>query len=82
MFHFSLRSKHKKLKDTMKFPEELSTKIDVRRVNMKVIKSWAEQRVNELLGMEDEVVVEMYVRPFLPVVSLPYRLIASNQFIE
>lgn len=54
---FPCRSKNQKLLKQMKFPEELSTKVDPKRVNMKVIKDWVGKRVIQLLGFEDDVVV-------------------------
>ncbi|KAG9325428.1 hypothetical protein KVV02_004741 [Mortierella alpina] len=50
--------KHKKLLRSMHFPPEFSQKIDMKKVNLKVIKGWMAQRVSQLLGIEDEVVVE------------------------
>ena len=41
----------------MKFPEELQVKIDTRKVHKEVIKVWYTNRVTELLGFEDEVVI-------------------------
>lgn len=42
----------------MKFEEVLTTKVDLAKVKMDVIKPWITKRVYELLGMEDDVVVE------------------------
>ncbi|KAG0253338.1 hypothetical protein BG011_006423 [Mortierella polycephala] len=50
--------KQKKLLRSMNFPPEFNQKIDMKKVNLKVIKGWMAQRVNQLLGIEDEVVVE------------------------
>ncbi|KAI7816509.1 PWI domain-containing protein [Gamsiella multidivaricata] len=50
--------KQKKLLRSMNFPSEFSQKVDMKKVNMKVIKGWMAQRVSQLLGIEDEVVVE------------------------
>ncbi|KAF9951643.1 hypothetical protein BGZ70_000902 [Mortierella alpina] len=50
--------KHKKLLRSMHFPPEFNQKIDMKKVNLKVIKGWMAQRVSQLLGIEDEVVVE------------------------
>ncbi|KAF9118915.1 hypothetical protein BGX30_004211 [Mortierella sp. GBA39] len=50
--------KHKKMLKSMNFPPEFSQKVDMKKVNMKVIKDWMEERVIQLLGIEDEVVVE------------------------
>ncbi|KAG0282502.1 hypothetical protein BGZ96_000414 [Linnemannia gamsii] len=50
--------KHKKMLKTMNFPPEFNQKIDMKKVNMDLIKDWMAQRVIQLLGIEDEVVVE------------------------
>lgn len=51
------RSKEKKLLRTMKFPKEYELKVDLTRVNWEVMKVWIAQRVTELLGMEDDVLI-------------------------
>ncbi|KAI6182419.1 Serine arginine repetitive matrix protein [Aphelenchoides bicaudatus] len=50
--------KEKKLLKQMKFENSLETKIDVKRVNIEVIKPWIAAKINALLGMEDDVVTE------------------------
>ncbi|KAF9127016.1 hypothetical protein BG015_004607 [Linnemannia schmuckeri] len=50
--------KHKQMLKSMKFPPEFNQKVDMKKVNMKVIKDWMAERVIQLLGIEDEVVVE------------------------
>lgn len=42
---------------TMKFPKEYSLKVDVTKVNWEIMKEWSAQRVTQLLGMEDEVLI-------------------------
>lgn len=49
--------KEKKLMKTMKFPKEYSLKVDVTKVNWEIMKEWSAQRVTQLLGMEDEVLI-------------------------
>ncbi|CAG9467447.1 unnamed protein product [Pedinophyceae sp. YPF-701] len=57
--------KMKRLKKSMKFPSELSQKVDVRRVRMEVIREWVERRITELLGgLEDDFLIE-YIQSFL-----------------
>ncbi|KAG0320593.1 hypothetical protein BGZ97_013153 [Linnemannia gamsii] len=53
--------KHKKMLKSMNFPPEFNQKVDMKKVNMKVIKDWMAERVIQLLGIEDEVVVEYAV---------------------
>ena len=50
-------SKEKKLLKSMKFPKEYEIKVDLKKVNWEVMKTWIAQRVTELLGVEDEVLV-------------------------
>mmetsp|Transcript_118018 Transcript_118018/g.252058 ORF Transcript_118018/g.252058 Transcript_118018/m.252058 type:complete len:211 (+) Transcript_118018:128-760(+) len=48
----------KKLAKEGRFPEHFSRKVDITKVSMEVIKPWIAQRITELMGFEDEVVVE------------------------
>ncbi|KAH7886894.1 hypothetical protein F5I97DRAFT_1927183 [Phlebopus sp. FC_14] len=50
--------KELKLLKTMKFPPEFDKKVDMKKVNLTVIKPWIAKKVTELVGFEDEVVVE------------------------
>ncbi|KAJ8516754.1 hypothetical protein ONZ45_g5969 [Pleurotus djamor] len=50
--------KELKLLKSMKFPPEFDKKVDMRKVNLEVIRPWAAKKVTELVGFEDEVVVE------------------------
>ncbi|TFA98574.1 Serine/arginine repetitive matrix protein 1 [Trichoderma ghanense] len=46
------------LKST-KFPPEFSQKVDMQKVNLQVIKKWIANRISEILGNEDDVVIEL-----------------------
>ncbi|EJD45432.1 PWI domain-containing protein [Auricularia subglabra TFB-10046 SS5] len=50
--------KELKLLKTLKFPPEFDKKVDMRKVNLQVIRPWIAKRVVELSGFEDEVVIE------------------------
>jgi serine/arginine repetitive matrix protein 1 len=50
--------KEQKLLKTMQFPASFSKKVDFSKVNLAVLRPWIEQRIEELLGFEDEVVVD------------------------
>ncbi|RKP35157.1 PWI domain-containing protein [Dimargaris cristalligena] len=50
--------KQKKLRKTTEFPAEFNTKVNLRKVNMTVIRPWVTQQITEHLGFEDEVVIE------------------------
>ncbi|KZV99500.1 PWI domain-containing protein [Exidia glandulosa HHB12029] len=50
--------KERKLLKTLKFPPEFDKKVDLRKVNLPIIRPWIAKRVVELVGIEDEVVVE------------------------
>lgn len=51
-------NKQKKLLKQLKFAECLDKKVDMTKVNLEVIKPWITQRVTEILGFEDDVVIE------------------------
>ncbi|CAO3666615.1 hypothetical protein G6F70_003266 [Rhizopus microsporus] len=51
-------NKEKKLLKTMSFPPEFDKKVDMKKVNLDVIRPWIANKVTELLGFEDEVVAD------------------------
>ncbi|KAI8364556.1 PWI domain-containing protein, partial [Blakeslea trispora] len=61
-------NKEKKLLKSMSFPPEFDQKVrlhshsfycvDMKKVNLDVIKPWISNRITELLGLEDEVVID------------------------
>jgi len=53
--------KEAKLLRTTKFPAEFSQKVDMRKVNLAVMRPWMVKEVTKLIGFEDEVVVEYAV---------------------
>ncbi|VDL75702.1 unnamed protein product [Nippostrongylus brasiliensis] len=50
--------KEKKLLKQMKFEDTLDRKINMDKINLDVIKPWITMRINEILGIEDDVVIE------------------------
>ncbi|KAL8225244.1 hypothetical protein R6Q57_017801 [Mikania cordata] len=50
-------NKHVKLLKSFKFPPELENLVDMTKVKMDVMRPWIAQRVTELLGFEDEVLI-------------------------
>ncbi|GFF37486.1 hypothetical protein IFM61606_00280 [Aspergillus udagawae] len=48
----------KLLKQT-KFPPEFSRKVDMKKVNIEVMKKWIAGKISEILGNEDDVVIEL-----------------------
>ncbi|KAF9293945.1 hypothetical protein BGZ74_011483 [Mortierella antarctica] len=50
--------KHQKLMRSMKFPKVYSQKVDMKKVSVEVIRGWMVRRIRELLGIDDEVVIE------------------------
>ncbi|KAL8997322.1 MAG: hypothetical protein Q9188_006357 [Gyalolechia gomerana] len=48
----------KLLKQT-KFPPEFSQKVDMKKVNVEVMKKWIAGKISEILGSEDDVVIEL-----------------------
>merc|ERR1719265_3063121 len=41
-----------------RFPEHYSTKVDINKVSMDVLKPWITRRITELLGFEDDIVID------------------------
>jgi len=50
--------KQKKLIHSMNFPTEFDIKVDIKKVNLPVIKPWIAEKVVELLGFEDDILVD------------------------
>lgn len=51
----------RRLEASKSFPASFNQKVDLRKVQLQVIKPWIENRVQELLGFEDDVVSEYVV---------------------
>lgn len=58
--------KGKKYLKATTFPASFSEKVDLRKVNVTVFRPWVVKRTEEMLGFEDEVVVEFVVRALFP----------------
>ncbi|EFE32702.1 uncharacterized protein ARB_00527 [Trichophyton benhamiae CBS 112371] len=48
-----------KLLKTTKFPPEFAKKVDMTKVNIEVMKKWIAERISDILGNEDDVVIEL-----------------------
>ncbi|KAJ5111432.1 hypothetical protein N7532_001967 [Penicillium argentinense] len=48
----------KLLKQT-KFPPEFNQKVDMKKLHIEVMKKWISERISEILGHEDDIVVEL-----------------------
>ena len=48
----------KKLMKTMKFAPNLDKKVDMEKVNLDTVKPWVTSKVTDMLGFEDDVVIE------------------------
>ncbi|KAL9127300.1 MAG: hypothetical protein Q9217_003787 [Psora testacea] len=48
-----------KLLKSTKFPAEFSQKVDMKKVNVEVMKKWIAGKISEILGSEDDVVIEL-----------------------
>jgi serine/arginine repetitive matrix protein 1 len=57
------RFSNKELKELkrMKFPPEFNEKVDLKKVKFEVIKPWISKRIGELLGFEDDVVINFVI---------------------
>jgi len=77
-------NKEKKLMASMKFPTEYSTKVDMKKVTLDVIKPWIAQQITKLLGFEDEVLIG-YVYGLLEEKQFPdpkYLQVSITGFLE
>lgn len=54
-----MTSVDQKLLRQTKFPVEFNQKVDMKKVNLEVIKKWIAGRISEVLGFEDDVVTEL-----------------------
>ncbi|KAK4698178.1 serine/arginine repetitive matrix protein 1, partial [Lecanoromycetidae sp. Uapishka_2] len=48
-----------KLLKSTKFPPEFSQKVDMKKVNVEVMKKWIAGKISDILGNEDDVVIEL-----------------------
>ncbi|KAJ5886892.1 uncharacterized protein N7473_009566 [Penicillium subrubescens] len=48
-----------KLLKKTKFPPEFNRKVDMTKLNIEVMKKWINKRISEILGNEDDVVIEL-----------------------
>ncbi|KAI9778600.1 MAG: hypothetical protein M1839_007993 [Geoglossum umbratile] len=48
-----------KLLRQTKFPQEFNQKVDMKKVNLEVMKKWIAGKISEILGSEDDVVIEL-----------------------
>lgn len=44
---------------TTKFPPEFNTKVDLKKVNVQLIKAWVGDEIARILKSEDDVVIEL-----------------------
>ncbi|WBW74561.1 splicing coactivator Srm160 [Schizosaccharomyces osmophilus] len=51
-------SADKKLMRNTRFPPSFGTKVDMKKINIEVLKPWIANRLIELIGFEDEVVID------------------------
>ncbi|KAG8955124.1 hypothetical protein FRC04_009581 [Tulasnella sp. 424] len=51
-------NKDQRLRKQIKFPPEFDQKVDMKKVELSVFKPWIYKRVTEIIGLEDEVVIE------------------------
>ncbi|PLW55667.1 hypothetical protein PCANC_04568 [Puccinia coronata f. sp. avenae] len=80
------KDKEKSLLKSINFPKELDQKVNMRKVELSVMKPWISDKIIELLGFEDEVVVE-YVHgllddPTSPIVDPKKMQINLTGFLE
>ena len=61
--------KEKKLLTTLKFPLVYKEKVDIKKINIQVLRPWIAKEISSYLGLEDDVVIE-YVYSLLEEKSL------------
>ncbi|GHJ84263.1 hypothetical protein NliqN6_0665 [Naganishia liquefaciens] len=52
------KNKEKMALKGTKFPKEFSEKVDIRKVNLSIMRPWVTKTVTELAGVEDDIVIE------------------------
>ncbi len=57
-------SKTKKLLKTIKFPKEYDQHVDIKKVNLDVMRKWVTERVTALLGVDDEVIIQYVIEQY------------------
>ncbi|CAK4351095.1 unnamed protein product [Aphanomyces euteiches] len=67
-------NKHKKLMEKMDFPKCFKHKVDISKVNKEVMNQWITEKITELLGFEDDIVVSTAINLLEP----PHHLEALN----
>lgn len=48
-----------KLLKATRFPPEFAQKVDIKKVNVEVMKKWIAGKISEILGNDDDVVIEL-----------------------
>lgn len=48
-----------KLLKATKFPQEFNQKVDMQKVNIEVIKKWIAGKISDIIGSEDDIVIEL-----------------------
>ncbi len=54
-------NKEKKLLKSRKWPKSFDLKVDISKVEMSVIEKWIEDKIEDILGFDDEIVVNLAV---------------------
>lgn len=49
---------------SIKFPKEYDQHVDMKKVNVEVMRKWVAERITALLGVEDEVVTQYAVEQY------------------
>jgi len=67
--------KDRKLMKQMKFSENLNHKIDMKKIELNVLKPWITKRITEMLGIDDDVVTEFIFNQLEESVSSHYLFV-------
>lgn len=76
------KNKTNKMKKELKFPENFSKKVDLKKVKLSLIETWIEKRTTELLGVEDDILVNYIMELLIPDVDPKEMHINVMGFLE
>ncbi|KAF8819311.1 PWI domain-containing protein [Cardiosporidium cionae] len=72
-------NKEKKMIESKKWPSSFSKKVDISKVSLDVMKPWISKRITELLGVEDEIVIDYCMSQLRPAESAMGELSSGDK---
>lgn len=55
------KNKEKLIIDNKQFPKEYDFELDINKVEIKALKTWIEKKLNDILGFEDEFLINFII---------------------